>query len=190
MRSTVVLEKEKERTHQSSVNINNLQEKEYYMKKSRSLGSRCHPWTLSIHAYCTETPSHFMTIHPNRKKIYLQLIKSVVCEQNMKKKKSNTGFIKRSSSTNTSYFQYCSKMPISTQRHTVWNNKNANSFREVIRKKTLYNIILTKTATDLKTKQNKALHYLWRLSQIKPNCIWTGKQEGKCMAATDLFPIS
>lgn len=35
MRSTVVLEKEKEkeRTHQSSVNINNLQEKEYYMKK-------------------------------------------------------------------------------------------------------------------------------------------------------------
>lgn len=92
-----------------------------------------------------------MTIHPNRKKIYLQLIKSVVCEQNMKKK-SNTGFIKRSSSTNTSYFQYCSKMPISTQRHTVWNNKNANSFREVIREKTLYNIILTKTATDLKTK--------------------------------------
>lgn len=88
MRSTVVLEKEKERTHQSSVNINNLQEKEYYMKKSRSLGSRCLPWTLSIHAYCTETPSHFMTIHPNRKKIYLQLIKSVVCEQNMKKKKA------------------------------------------------------------------------------------------------------
>lgn len=35
-------------------------------------------------------------------------------------KKSNTGSIKMSSATNTSYFQYCSKMPISTHRHTQY----------------------------------------------------------------------